>query len=144
MFQRRLRRGWRCVDQNLKVKLTPDPPEAGKSLTVHVEAKLTDEISSKASLEVDLAGVIKKSFPLCEVAKLAKVPCPLKEGKFDAKITIMVPNTPLPIAVPAKIRVLEGGEELICRQASVKIAGQGNQAQDALSLVKGVIGNIFG
>jgi hypothetical protein len=78
---------------NLAVKITPDPPVKGKSVTIAASGTLSETVSSGTiDLVIKVLGipVINKKIDLCTASK--KVTCPIPAGPLSLDVTQAIPS----------------------------------------------------
>jgi KDEL-tailed cysteine endopeptidase len=120
----------RCGTDHLGVKsvvLNPDPPVAGKSLTVNVTGTTSVDISeATADLQITVMGipVTHSSYHFCQDLGVA---CPLKSGdSYQASITVDVPSeAPHGVDIDARLTFADGSasnsDTLDCLDLTLKV-----------------------
>ncbi|ESK89312.1 vacuole protein [Moniliophthora roreri MCA 2997] len=108
------------------IKVSPDPPQPGKELSVTVKAEAIKRIDEGAYADVTVKlGLIKllsKQFDVCEEARNANttVQCPVEEGTYE-----VTQKVDLPKEIPkAKFKVQVRGftvkdEDMLCLDLNV-------------------------
>ncbi|KAJ3048096.1 Phosphatidylglycerol/phosphatidylinositol transfer protein [Rhizophlyctis rosea] len=78
------------------IRMSPDPPERGKPLTVAVKGKLLEEVKEGAYVDVKVnLGFIKlvdQRFDVCENVKEVGKECPLVPGEEEVTHTVDFPR----------------------------------------------------
>ncbi|KAK7463662.1 hypothetical protein VKT23_005603 [Stygiomarasmius scandens] len=89
------------------IEVSPDPPQAGKDLTVTAIGTASETIDDGALVEVTvklgLIQLLKKEFDICDEARKANasIQCPIEEGEHRVVQTVSLPKE-IP---PAKFKV---------------------------------------
>ncbi|KAK5011700.1 ML domain-containing protein [Cryomyces antarcticus] len=106
------------------VDLTPNPPEAGKNLTISARGTLSADIEDGAKVHLQvkygLIRLINQEADLCETVKNVDLNCPLKKGEMELKKDVELPKE-IP---PGKYTVLadvftKDGDKITCLTATV-------------------------
>ncbi|KAG5648059.1 hypothetical protein DXG03_007094 [Asterophora parasitica] len=80
------------------IKVTPDPPQPGKDLTVDVVGKAVRRIEDGAyadvTVKLGLVRLLHKQFDVCEEARNANasIQCPIEEGSYSVSQTVALPK----------------------------------------------------
>ncbi|KAI9720240.1 MAG: hypothetical protein M1812_003058 [Candelaria pacifica] len=81
------------------VNLTPNPPKAGKNLTIEATGTLSEDIEDGAYVllivKYGFITLINQKAELCEQIKNVDLECPLRKG-----LTTLTKEVPLPIEIP--------------------------------------------
>ncbi|TDL28316.1 hypothetical protein BD410DRAFT_737528 [Rickenella mellea] len=103
------------------IKVTPDPPQPGKNLTVAVTGYVRETIEEGAyadvTVKLGLVKLLQKEFDVCEEARNAdaSVRCPVDPGEYEVEQTVELPKE-IP---PAKFTIMVRGytpedEPMVC------------------------------
>jgi KDEL-tailed cysteine endopeptidase len=115
------------------LEFNPEPPRAGKDLTVHVKGTSQVEISAGTKLKVDIKvfGVVVNS-QVMEICDLVACPLPAL-APFDVYVTQPIPiETPVGMTATVKITVSSAsGQALSCLLSQVEISSH-NEEQELL------------
>jgi len=107
-----------------KVDLDPNPPEAGKPLSISAKGNLTADIEKGAKIHLQvkygLITLINQEADLCEQVKQVDLECPLKKGELELTKDVDLPNQ-IP---PGRYTVLadvftKDGDKITCLTATV-------------------------
>jgi len=107
-----------------KVDLDPNPPQAGKTLTIKATGKLNSRIEKGAYVNLQvkygLITLVKQTVDLCEQVSNVDLECPLEAGDLDLVKDVELPNQ-IP---PGKYTVLADvftvdDEHVTCLKATV-------------------------
>ncbi len=106
-----------------QVSLVPDPPVAGKELSVMLHLSHVAAVASgTATLDVSAYGIqiASKSFQLCDLTA-----CPLAPPQAQLNITYPIPGeAPVGVVITVKLHIRdEHAVELACAQLSLTIGG---------------------
>ncbi|KEP48028.1 phosphatidylglycerol/phosphatidylinositol transfer protein [Rhizoctonia solani 123E] len=80
------------------IKLSPDPPQIGKDLTITARGVVTERIEEGAYADVivklGLVKLLHKRFDLCEEARKnnVTVQCPVEPGEYEVVHTVQLPR----------------------------------------------------
>lgn len=84
------------------IRIKPDPPVKGESLTVDFKGYLYEEVTEGSTVDVKVKyGAIKllqKQFDLCEEAKQVNRTCPIEKGDFHLIHTADIPKDIPPVS----------------------------------------------
>ncbi|KAF2145295.1 uncharacterized protein K452DRAFT_266090 [Aplosporella prunicola CBS 121167] len=79
-----------------EVDLSPNPPEAGKTLSIEANGTLHKDIEEGAKVRLQvkygLITLIKQEAPLCEYVKEVNLECPLKKGDLTLTKDVELPK----------------------------------------------------
>ncbi|KAF2727737.1 hypothetical protein EJ04DRAFT_517075 [Polyplosphaeria fusca] len=107
-----------------KVDLSPNPPEAGKTLTIKATGNFKEKVESgKMHLQVKygLITLINQDADLCDTVAKADLKCPLEKGEMTLTKDVDLPSQ-IP---PGKYTVLadvynDDGDKITCLTAHVE------------------------
>jgi hypothetical protein len=111
--------------KNMKVKLSPDPVQKGKPLTVDVSGDLDEDIAA-GSVNVDLSitalGVIHSSVK--QVTPFSQTPA-MPKGPFKLSIgPSTIPNLPGSVVVQGQVHLVDGKDEAVfCLDLNIHVGG---------------------
>ncbi|KAL5639544.1 hypothetical protein ACGC1H_006240 [Rhizoctonia solani] len=80
------------------IKLSPDPPQIGKDLTITARGVVTQRIEEGAyadvTVKLGLVKLLHKQFDICEEARNnnVTVQCPVKPGEYEIVQTVQLPR----------------------------------------------------
>jgi len=78
------------------VDLSPNPPQAGKTLTVTAKGTLSQNVTEGATVHLQvkygLITIIKQTADLCETVKNVDLKCPLKKGETELTKDVDLPK----------------------------------------------------
>ncbi|TKX26541.1 phosphatidylglycerol/phosphatidylinositol transfer protein [Elsinoe australis] len=107
-----------------RVDLSPNPPQAGKSLTITASGKFKEDIAEGAKIHLQvkygLITIIRQTADLCDTVKNVDLECPLEKGAKTLTKDVDLPNQ-IP---PGKYTVLadvvtKDEEKITCLTATV-------------------------
>lgn len=112
------------------VDLEPNPPQAGKNLTITAEGLLSEDIEdgAKVHLEVKygLIKIISQNADLCETAANVDLECPLKKGPLKLTKVVELPSAIPPGKYSVLADVISKDEDKItCLKAAVTFSRGG-------------------
>jgi len=107
-----------------KVDLDPNPPEAGKGLSISAKGNLTEKVEDGAKIHLQvkygLITLINQEADLCEQVGQVDLECPLEPGEL-----VLTKDVDLPAQIPpGKYTVLadvftKDGDKITCLTATV-------------------------
>jgi len=106
------------------VDLSPNPPEAGKTLTIKAKGTLNEAIEEGAKVHLQvkygLITLINQEADLCEQVKNVDLECPLDKGKLELTKDVDLPKE-IP---PGNYQVLadvftKDGDKITCLTAKI-------------------------
>ncbi|KAG8732318.1 Phosphatidylglycerol/phosphatidylinositol transfer protein [Ceratobasidium sp. 423] len=80
------------------IKLSPDPPQIGKDLTITargvVQAKIEEGAYADVTVKLGLVKLLHKQFDICEEARKnnVTVQCPVEPGEYEIVQTVRLPR----------------------------------------------------
>ncbi|KAF2835276.1 Phosphatidylglycerol/phosphatidylinositol transfer protein [Patellaria atrata CBS 101060] len=107
-----------------KVDLDPNPPKAGKTLSIKASGNLTEEIEEGAKIHVQvkygLITLINQEYKLCDQVGEIDLECPLEKGDLTLSKEVDLPKE-IP---PGKFTVLadvftKDGDKITCLTATI-------------------------
>ncbi|KAF2433543.1 phosphatidylglycerol/phosphatidylinositol transfer protein precursor [Tothia fuscella] len=107
------------------VDLDPNPPEAGKGLSIAAKGNLTQQVEEGAKVHIQvkygLITLINQETDLCDQVKQVDLECPLKKGELDLTKDVELPSQ-IP---PGKYTVLadvftKDGDRITCLTATIQ------------------------
>jgi len=114
-----------------KVDISPNPPEAGKTLTVTASGTFRKDVEEGAKVHLQvkygLIRLINQDADLCEQVKNVDLECPLKKGDMELTKDIDLPKE-IP---PGKYTVIadvvdKDGKKITCLQATIVFSRKTN------------------
>ncbi|KAI8874013.1 hypothetical protein GQ42DRAFT_160124 [Ramicandelaber brevisporus] len=113
------------IGHPIRVTISPDPPAAGKDVTVSIDAQL-DQPVNNGDISVKLMVgpfPFNSNLKLCDIAPLSGNSCPLSAGMHKLVIKHDIPALLQGRPVGFEFRgVADGGRPLFCYQGSTTIA----------------------
>lgn len=106
------------------VDLSPNPPEAGKNLTIEAKGTLSEDIEDGAKVHLQvkygLIRLINQEADLCKQVEHVNLECPLKHGTTNITKTVDIPKQipPGKYTVTADV-FTKDGDKITCLTASV-------------------------
>lgn len=126
--------------QNLKVTLTPDPIQKGKSFTLDVAGTLDEDFTAgTADLDLNVTALIQQS--ISAKADYSFAPAIVSKGDIGVTVgPISLPSIPIPISVTAKGKIAvknSAGEPVFCLNLDLDVPAleEETTADPALSVL---------
>ncbi|KAK6969196.1 ML domain-containing protein [Favolaschia claudopus] len=109
------------IIQLRSLKVTPDPPQPGKNLTITVEGEARETIEEGAYADVVVKvgriKILQREFDICEEALKANasVTCPVEKGEYTVTQTVELPREipPAPFTVELRGNTVDD-DPLVC------------------------------
>lgn len=107
-----------------KVDLSPNPPEAGKELSIKASGTVLETIEQGAYINIQvkygLIRLINQKMDLCEQVKNVDIECPIEKGVINVVKTVDIPREVPPgkYTVVADVFTVDG-RQLTCLTAQV-------------------------
>ncbi|PBP16729.1 putative Phosphatidylglycerol/phosphatidylinositol transfer protein [Diplocarpon rosae] len=110
-----------------EVNLSPNPPEAGKTLSIEAKGTLLEDVEdgAKVILQVKygIIGLVKTEADLCEQVENVDMECPIKKGPItltkDVELPSQIPDGRYTVFADAYTK---DGEHITCLKAAVQFS----------------------
>ncbi|EME38243.1 hypothetical protein DOTSEDRAFT_75719 [Dothistroma septosporum NZE10] len=113
------------------VDLDPNPPLAGKTLSITAKGILAEDVEEGAvvhlSVKYGLITIIRQTADLCETVKKVDLECPLKKGEIELVKEVDLPKEIPPGKYTVEADVVTKGEDKVtCLKATVQFTRGGS------------------
>ncbi|CAE7136595.1 unnamed protein product [Rhizoctonia solani] len=116
------------------IKLSPDPPQIGKDLTITARGVVTQKIEDGAyadvTVKLGLVKLLHKQFDICEEARNnnVTVQCPVEPGEYEVVQTVQLPRETPRARFIIDVKGYTSDEaldsDLVCLQLKVDFIGR--------------------
>ncbi|QIW99978.1 hypothetical protein AMS68_005496 [Peltaster fructicola] len=120
------------------VDIDPNPPKAGKTLTIKAKGKFTEDVEEGAKVHLTvkygLITIIRQTADLCDAVKNVELECPLEEGVMelskDVDLPSQIPNGKYTVLADV---VTKDDDKITCLKATVEFKKDTEAAQSKKS-----------
>lgn len=100
------------------LKITPDPPEKGKNLTVTADINLKEQLTGgevKVKVKYSIITVVNQTVKICDALKDIGKACPLAAGDVQATESVAIPSAAPSGHYTGNIEATDqNGKQLLC------------------------------